>query len=507
MNISGLSAATNYAAVQSSKLPQLSSGLSIKQASQGSTVQGTAVHSSGKSVAPGTDISGLGTLKNIDEAARQGYREDYSIRDAADALWRKETQTFNLKDLDDPEKSKEFLENWRIQARWDLGIQDGGPTKDEVLSAYIDTLRQNGLDGAVDWNGLSHEMKSFQATSADELEDGLNYMASRYVAALDKLERNYTGDELTAQRAKLEEAYHAGKAGMIDGYTQLLQENLGISASDAQAVRDSFSSILTEKEEAYRGALKQIHEAVAQTGPDSVWLKNHDAYIASQLRAAAGVSGRNEARYSVQDLTAAGKIAEDYRAEIAGASHCGRNEATLALGLSMADMKAEAMISKGLVGQDMVNLLRASRAQGHQNALDTLNQALSRRESNRLPGEPAGTYAPVDSAAFRGIYDAVMSAYRQNGGDAAKAIQAGASAGEKLTAQATARASKAARWGVSMRSYWQEFYKAPEEESTVLGLQIKYLTNQKPGSSTYQKYVNRWQDFLSSIGGGVDVRA
>lgn len=252
-----------------------------------------AVRSAGKGATRGMDISGLGTLKSIDEAARQGYREDYSIRDAADALWRKETQTFNLKDLDDPEKSKEFLENWRIQARWDMGIQDGSPTKEEVLSAYIDTLRQNGLDGAVDWNGLSHEMKSFQATSAEELEDGLNYMASRYVAALDKLERNYTGDELTAQRAKLEEVYQAGKSGMIGGYTRLLQDNLGISAGDAQAVRDSFSAILAEKEEAYRSALNQVHETVAQAGPDSVWLKNHDAYIASQLRAAAG-GGRSE---------------------------------------------------------------------------------------------------------------------------------------------------------------------------------------------------------------------
>ena len=411
-----------------------------------------AVRSAGKSVAPGTDISGLGTLKNIDEAARQGYREDFSIRDAAESLWRKETQTFNLKDLDDPEKSKEFLENWRLHARWDLGIQ-GGPTKDEVISAYIDTLRQNGLDGAVDWNGLAHEMKSFQATSAEELEDGLNYMASRYVAALDKLERNYSGEELTAQRAKLEEVYQAGKSGTIDGYTRLLQDNLGISDSDAQAVRDSFSSILTEKEEAYRGALKQVHESVAQAGPDSVWLKNHDAYIASQLRAAESPAGQSEARYSVQDLTAAGKVAEAYRAEIDGASHCGRNEATLALGLSMADMKAEAMISKGLVSSSMADLLRSSRTQGHQNALAALDRALANRESHRATGEPKGTYAPVDSAVFRGIYDAVMGAYRQNGGDVAKAIQSGVSAGEKLTAQATAKAPKAARWGVSMRSY------------------------------------------------------
>ena len=298
---------------------------------------GVSAPSSGMSVAPGTDISGIGRLKSIDEAARQGYREDYSIWDAADTLWRKETQTIHINDLNDPEKSKKFLENWRIQARWDLGIQGGGPTKEEVISAYMDALRQNGLDGAVDWNGLAHEMKSFQSIAPEELEDGLDYMASRYVAARDKLERNYTGEELTAQLAKLEEVYQAGKSGMIDGYTQTLQDNLGLSDSDAQAVRDSFSTILAEKEEAYRGALKQVHEAVEQTGPDSVWLKNHDAYIASQLRAA-DKAGQSEARYSVQDLAAAGQIAQSYRTEIFDASFCGRNEATLALGLSLADM-------------------------------------------------------------------------------------------------------------------------------------------------------------------------
>ncbi len=57
--------------------------------------------------------------------------------------------------------------------------------------------------------------------------------------------------------------------------------------------------------------------------------------------------------------------------------------------------------------------------------------------------------------------------------------------------------------GISMKHYLREFYKAPEEqEVTLLGLQIKNLTNQKPSSSTYQKYVNSWQDFLTSIGRG-----
>ena len=335
--------------------------------------------------APGTDISGIGTLKSLDEAARQGYREDYSIWDAADTLWRQETQTISLKDLEDPEKSKEFLENWRIQARWDLGIQGGGPTKEEVLSAYIQDLRQNGLSGEVDFRVLTREMNSFKATTPEELEDGLNYMASRYVAALDKLERHFSGEELASRRAELEEVYQTGKSGMIDGYTKLLQDNLGLSGSDAQAVRDSLSSILAEREDACRGALQQVHEAVAQAGPDSVWLKNHDAYIASQLRAAAA-PGQSKAQYSVQDLTAAGKIAEDYRAEIDGASSCGRNEVTLALNLSMADMKAEAMISKGQVSGGMAALLRGSRAQGHANALAALDRALAQRESHRAAG-------------------------------------------------------------------------------------------------------------------------
>ncbi len=471
-----------------------------------------AARSAGKSVAPGTDISGIGTLKSIDEAARQGYREDFSIRDAAESLWRKETQTFNLKDLDDPEKSKEFLENWRLQARWDLGIQ-GGPTKDEVISAYIDTLRQNGLDGTVDWNGLAHELKSFQATSPEELEDGLNYMASRYVAALDKLERNYSGEELTAQRAKLEEVYQAGKSGMIDGYTQTLQDNLGLSDSDAQAVRDSFSTILAEKEETYRGALKQVHEAVEQTGPDSVWLKNHDAYIASQLRAA-DKAGQSEARYSVQDLAAAGQIAQSYRTEIFDASFCGRNEATLALGLSLADMKAETMISKGLVSENMAALLRNSRAQGHENALTALDQALAQRESHLAPGEPKGTFAPVDRSVFQGIYDATLNAFRQNGGDGAGAIRAGASYGQSITAQATARNPQALRWGISMESYWKNFYTAPDaKEVSPLEKSVNRLMEQigKPsslGSSAYQKYADSWRDFLAAISGsGLNIWA
>ena len=283
-------------------------------------------------------------------------------------------------------------------------------------------------------------------------------------------------------------------------------------SGDVQAVKDSFSAILAEKVDAYREALEKVHGAVSQTGPDSVWLKNHDAYIASQLRAA-GSSNESTAAYSVQDLTAAGKIAQIYQTELFNAASCGRNEATLALNLSMADMKAETIIQKGLVSQNMAALLRNSRAQGHNNALATLDQALFAREKNLAPGEPKGTFAPVDRTVFQEIYNAVMNAYHENGGDGAGAIRAGAAYGQSVTVQATVKNPNALRWGISIESYWKDFYTDPDDkEISPLVKQMNRLLVQAGqtsdlGCSTYQKYINSWQGFLSSVSGGVDVRA
>ena len=448
----------------------------------------------------GTTRETSASLINVDLYGRQGYQEDYSVRDAAASLWKKENMSFNLNDPDSIERwcatQKERLQN---------GISTLDPTEEE-LTAYIDALRENGLDGSVDWSGLGRELGAFKSTSPEELSDALDYLASRYVAALDKLERNFNGEELAAQREKLEEVYEAGKTGMIDNYTQFLRSNLGLSDSDAQAVRDSLSTLLDERVGAYRGALETVYDPLS--GPDGEWLKNHDAYIASRLRAEE-TSGSSKAAYSVQDLAAAGRIAQAYEQEI---KYAGKDEAKLALNLAMADMKAEEMIGRGLVSDKMAALLRGSRAQGHQNALDALDQYLARREGSRLSGEPKGTFAPVDSGVFQKIYDAVMGAYRQNGGDVAEAIRAGASYGKTATAQAAVRNPKALRWGLGMEYYWKDFYKTPDaREPSLLDKQVDALLAQSGrtsdrGLSAYQQYVNQWQEFLASIGCGLDVR-
>lgn len=69
------------------------------------------------------------------------------------------------------------------------------------------------------------------------------------------------------------------------------------------------------------------------------------------------------------------------------------------------------------------------------------------------------------------------------------------------------------RWGLSMETYWKDFYKTPEaKESTALDQQIDKMLAQTSQSSnrsnsTYQNYVSSWHNFINSILGGFDALA
>lgn len=445
---------------------------------------------------------GSAPLLNIDTFNRKGFQRGYTAQDAAISLWQQENTTFRL---DDPVSLD------RLQDRLRSGSLGMTPSEQE-LSSYMEDLRQNGLDGTVDWNVLSSEFHSFQATQPSDLAESLDYMASRYVAVLDKLERNFTGDALAEQKAKLEEVWQDGTASMISDYISQLQEGLGVSEADALVVKDSFSKILKEKVTAYQDNLPQTSKTLV--GPDSNWLQNCDAYIAAQLREKDTESSKDVSatHYSVQDLVMAGKLSQAYQTEVFNTSSGGRNEVTLALNLAMADMKSEEMISRGLVSDKMAALLRNSRAQGHENALKAADERLSYRENTRLSGEAEGSFAPINKTIFQGIYQTVMTAYKENGGNGAEAIRAGANYGQTVTSQAHTQNPTVARWGMSMKQYWKDFYTTPTtKETTPLDQRIEKLLAQIGQSSgrnnsTYQNYVNSWCDFMSSIGGGLEMQ-
>lgn len=350
-------------------------------------------------------------MAQINTFILKGYQSNYTLMDAACSLWQRNN---TIIDMDDS------ASRVRLQSRLHSGNFSLNPSKMELMS-YLDSLRSTGLDGNVDWRDLSREFKTFWTIPPEELEDGLDYMVSRYVAVLDKLERNYSDEELIFQQAKLEEIYQTGKRKMINSYIQLLQDNLGVSSSNIQVVKNSFSIIIEEKVDAYGGSLNEISKTVSQIGPDSIWLKNHDAYIAAQLRSVR-TTGLGKAYYSIQDLILVGQIAQCYQAEIINASYSDWNEAKTAFNLFAADMQAEAMIQSGLMGQNIAILLRDSRVQGHKYVLNALNQARIDRNCTHVSGGAKGTLTAVDSIMFDGIYQAMMETYRRSGINPSDAI-------------------------------------------------------------------------------------
>lgn len=447
-----------------------------------------------------TVVSNARLLPQVDIFNLKGFQCGYTIVDAATSLWQRENTIVRRDDA-------------ASVARWQARLRRGNlrmtPSQKEI-EAYMACLRRNGLDGQIDWQGLAAEFRSFQDMPPEELTASLNYVASRYVSVLDKLKRNFTENELAEQRVKLENIWVTGTTGLVDGYTHFLQSNLGISDLDAQAIRISLDTLIEQRICAYRAMVEQTNTAAAQTGPDSLWLRNHDAYIATRLREAV-VSDETDfipasGTYSAQDLTVAGHIAQVYQFEIDGACAGNQNEAQLALNLAFADMKEETLIQRNLVSENMAALLRKSRVQGHSAALDAVGKYLSCGKGTDPSIAPESPSAAVDYPIFHGIYEAVLNEYHQNGGDGAEAIRAGVARGKIATAQAYSNNPESIRWGTPMEQYWQTFYDVPDpEKQSPSARQIERLLAQigrspQISSFPHQNYINDWQNFLVSIG-------
>lgn len=452
-------------------------------------------------------ISGESTVRQ-DGFENRELQNNCTVEDAAIDLWLRENAMLDLKN---PLAMAQLRERLRGGS---LGLMPSP----EDLTLYIEGLRQKGLSGIIDWTALEKTLLSVGSTSSEELPDQIDRLASRYVAVRDKLERNYAGEELTGRTGRLERAFQTGKANLIGTYTRALRDSLGISDAEAQTFRDSLDALVHKEVEVFRGVLRQVRHAVAEKGPDRVWLRNHDGYIAAKLREAAGAAAGREVdapakgAYSLEDLKTAGKLAQFYRGELDSAATGNRNEVTLAFGLTLADMKTRTIVDRGMVGKGMAQLLTDCGQRIQEKAIELVNQRLSYREANRLDGEPQGAFAPLDRGLIKGICQAVLEAFLRNGGNGAEAIREGAAYSREAILRAHERNPEVYRWGSPLEYCWRNFYEVQESgEMSPMEQQVENLLAQvgktsNRGCVPYQTYASSWRTFAKEIGLGVDIR-
>lgn len=476
MNISGVSAATNYAAVQSSRLTQLSSGstAAVKQ--------------------EGTDFYSM--QKNLITASLCASDNDYTKEDAVMKQWNKQG-SFNLYDVMNGGKVK---------------LQDPNPSA-EVLREFEKQLQTSGIQKEVDWSGLMFDLRGigFDADAAaytigaDDFSRKVDYLASRYAAVEDKIKSTTIGDTQAEQLKKLDEMYQSALGEIADGYSGIvgsfLEEN-GVSGEKGKIYSSIVSGVGSRIEE-YRKGLTGNATLEGLKGTQDQWLLNDDAYVASVLRESVSTPATSQAKaagapYTLNDLTALGQYASTLSAmeKPNNANVYTMDEARIGLDFSMIAMKADALRSSGGISDTMAGLLQKATDGFMKSFLDRLDGQLSaNRKAGAAAGDQAG-FAALDRSVVWDVYNQAMQRYHGSG-DAIQALIKGAEYG---AAKASAQSAGAYRHQNSV-SYWTNFF----------GKGASRFGAYESSDSTFQKYLTDWADFQSGlIGGGVagiDVKA
>lgn len=278
-------------------------------------------------------------------------------------------------------------------------------------------LNEKGLDGSVNWSGVSSDFSQItNSANGENLKETIDYFASRYVALSGQISRTHTGQGLENQLSKLEEVFSASSQKFACNYANRLKKALNISDEAAQRVENSLGKLVMQRINDYQAVQKTLDMEFA---PDERWLQNHDKYMAAQLRQAAKeVPASNaDTDFTLTDLQWASRIAGSYQTLYASASGSGKHHTEFfVMSPALVDMKTEALADAGIISRNMSTVL--------QNSMENRHRQIAEIAQAPRAGEQQAD-SSFDYARFRDVYNHILNAYHQTG-DAVSAIREGA---------------------------------------------------------------------------------
>lgn len=474
MNISGISAATNYAAVQSSRLTQLSSGLIVKQ----------------------EKTNFCSTQKNLITASLCASDNDYTKENAIMKQWNKKG-SFNLYDIINGDKMN-------------MKLQDPNPSA-EVLQEFEKQLQTSGIQKEVDWSGLLFDFRGigFDADAdaytigADDFSRKVDYLASRYVAVENKIKSTTTDDTQAEQLKKLNEMYQSALSEIADGYSGIVSSFLdknGVSG-EKEKIYTSIVSGVESKIEEYREGLSDNAALESLKGTPDQWLLNDDAYVASVLRESVGDSVAVQTKaadgpYTLRDLDALGQYASALSAieKLNNTNIYTMDEARIGLDFSMIAMKTDTLKNNGNISAEMANLLQKTMKGFMQSFLDRMDDQLSESRNSGTTANDKVGFAALDRNTVWDVYNQTIQQYRSYG----NVMQALIKGAEYGASKASAQSANGTHRYQNNTAYWKNFFNGSAGASR--------LGAYETSDSTLQKYMAGWADFKDSLDNGNSVR-
>lgn len=279
-------------------------------------------------------------------------------------------------------------------------------------------LKEKGLDGSVNWNGVSSDFSEItNSANGENLKETIDYFASRYVALAGQISRTHTGQELKDHLATLEEVFAQSSQNFASSYANRLKKALGISDETAQSMECSLAQLITQRISDYQAVQETLD---VKFEPNERWLQNHDKSMAAQLRQAAMEVPASDANadFTLTDLQWASEIAGNYQALYASASGGGKHHSEFyVLSPALVDMKIETLADSGILNQNMSTVLRDSMENRHRQIAEIAH-------TPRVGEQQADS--SFNYARFKDVYNHILGVFHQTG-DAVSAIREGGS--------------------------------------------------------------------------------
>ena len=301
-------------------------------------------------------------------------------------------------------------------------------------SDFLDHIRTNGLDKNINWDYVAGCLTA--PTGFDTLDKFTDYAGAMYASLEKRINNDFTGElkdtQLEMLNAVVNKAVsdYANKFAKQTLFAYSRQESeLSIDKKiqiDDKKIYDSIMALADQKKQSYSSYIAANTDYANLEGSDDKWLERDVKFMANALRNAHDPNTYTKGGgtlYNQDELTALGMFADmnDDFMKGGGYGYSGTRytEETIGLSLAMKYVATETVKDNWNVGDEVKGII------------DTATNEFTRKhliDFNLLEYEKAGNknsdrFGAMDFETIFAIVDKAKDEYKNNGGDAVKAVK------------------------------------------------------------------------------------
>lgn len=351
-------------------------------------------------------------------------------------------------------------------------------------SEFLSYVRENGLDKDINWNEVGGYLKADAGFST--LSDFTDYAGAMYAGLEQRITKDFSGEEQTAQLKKLNECFNSAVQEYANSYEEQLNtvyKEFGVNLDEFK-IKASVTSLFAEKRDSYCEFTKQNTDYANLSQSEDKWLERDVKFMTSALRNAHSPAEIETSLYSENDLKVLGYIASQHEDDSMSYNMGSRfTEENLGLALSMKYLAAESVTSEWGVSDEVKDIVSTLT----ENYADELIQQADDNLISMIKdfGSPE-KYGPLDREVIAEIIDKAKRSYKISG-DTGKALKDCADYAYQLYTESKSDPEKSsyARYNIPTDepevNFWHEFY------------------DDGRGTSYLGKTLDKWNDFTSAL--------